>query len=226
MKKTLIALSLLALSATSLSANAALQKGDFLVRAGAVTVDPDDSSSDITGDLGNIGGEASVNSDTQLGLNFAYMFADHWGVELLAATPFSHDVSLGGSPAGDPTLNGGLGSIKHLPPTLSVVWYPMNTESKFQPYIGAGINYTFFFDEDVDGSAKQKGFSNLDLDDSWGLAGQVGMDYFITDNITINAQVRYIDIDTDASVDYLGNKLKVDVDVDPWVYMVGIGYKF
>ena len=145
----------------------------------------------------------------------------------MAATPFSHDVKLGGSPAGLDSLNGGLGNVKHLPPTLSVLYYPMDTQSKFQPYVGVGVNYTMFFDESVDGSAEAKGFSNLDLDNSWGWAGQVGMDYFITDNITLNAQVRYIDIDTEANVELDGvGKLKVDVDIDPWVYMVGIGYKF
>lgn len=221
MKKTLIAVSLISLGLTSISANAALQKGDFLVRAGAVIVTPDDSSSTIDSADGPVTSTSGVKVDnnTQLGLNFAYMFADHWGVELLAATPFSHDVSIKGIDG----LNGKLGDVKHLPPTLSLVYYPMNTESKFQPYVGVGVNYTFFFDEDT----TKDGFSNLDLDDSWGVAGQVGMDYFITDNITLNAQVRYIDIDTDATVDLDGvGKLNVGVDVDPWVYMVGIGYKF
>lgn len=227
MKRSLIVLSLIAAGFTSVPANAALQQGDFLVRAGAVLVAPDESNSGIKASGTDLGGDVSVDNNTQLGLNFAYMVADHWALELLAATPFSHDVKLGGSPAGLDSLNGGLGNVKHLPPTLSVLYYPMDTQSKFQPYVGVGVNYTMFFDESVDGSAKAKGFSNLDLDNSWGWAGQVGMDYFITDNITLNAQVRYIDIDTEANVDLDGvGKLKVDVDIDPWVYMVGIGYKF
>ena len=97
----------------------------------------------------------------------------------------------------------------------------------FQPYVGLGINYTIFFDEDLSSRQKDNGFSNLELDDSWGLAYQLGMDYMLTDNLLLNAQVRYIDIDTTATVDHnaLG-KVKVDVDVDPFVYMVGLGYKF
>lgn len=228
MKKSLLTISLFTLGLTvSVSANAALEKGDFLIRAGAVMVAPDKSSSSIKAGSADLGGNVSVDNNTQLGLNFAYMVTDHWAVELLAATPFSHDVSLGGSPAGLDSLNGGLGNIKHLPPTLSVLYYPMATSSKFQPYAGIGINYTMFFDESIDNSAQAKGFSNLNLENSWGLAGQIGMDYFITDNITLNAQVRYIDIDTKATVDLSGvGALDVDVDIDPWVYMVGIGYKF
>ncbi len=64
------------------------------------------------------------------------------------------------------------------------------------------------------------------MKDSWGLAAQVGMDYMLTDNIMLNAQVRYIDIDTTGTTYSGDTKIKVDVDVDPFVYMVGLGYKF
>lgn len=64
------------------------------------------------------------------------------------------------------------------------------------------------------------------MKDSWGLAYQVGADYMLTDNIMLNAQVRYIDIDTTGTTHLGATKVKVDVDVDPFVYMVGLGYKF
>lgn len=90
-----------------------------------------------------------------------------------------------------------------------------------------GINYTVFFDEEVTSSAKTKGFQNLSLDSSWGLAYQVGADFMLSDNLMINAQVRYIDIDTTGKTTLAGvGRLNVDVDVDPMVYMVGLGYKF
>ena len=93
-------------------------------------------------------------------------------------------------------LNGKLGSLKHLPPTLSAVYYPLDKSSAFQPYVGVGINYTWFFDTELSSEAEAKGFRGLDMKDSWGLAGQVGMDYMLTDSLMLNAQVRYIDIDT------------------------------
>ncbi|WP_193075524.1 OmpW family outer membrane protein [Pseudomonas sp. FME51] len=200
------------------------QAGDIIVRAGAITVDPREDSSGIKHNtLGNLGGKATLDSDTQLGLNFAYMLTDQVGIELLAATPFSHDVGLKGLGGG---LDGKLGDIKHLPPTLSVVYYPLNNQSAFQPYVGAGINYTTFFDEGLSGERKQQGFSGLELDDSWGLALQVGADYMLDDRWMVNAQVRYIDIDTTGKTSLAGERVKVDVDVDPFVYMVGLGYKF
>lgn len=203
------------------------QAGDIIVRAGAVTVDPREDSSGVKLGGADLGGKATLDSDTQLGLNFAYMLTDKVGIELLAATPFSHDVGIAGSPAGSDELNGKLASIKHLPPTLSVVYYPLNNGSAFKPYVGAGVNFTWFFDEDVSGSAEAKGFDGLTLENSWGLAAQIGADYMLSDNWMVNAQVRYIDIDTTGKTNLEDvGRLKVDVDVDPWVYMVGLGYKF
>jgi outer membrane protein len=209
------------------------EAGDILLRAGAITVNPKADSSDVKVDQGplagtNLGGKATMSSDTQLGLNFAYMLNSHWGIELLAATPFEHDVKLKGTVLG--AANGKLGSLKHLPPTLSVVYYPLDGKSAFQPYVGAGINYTWIYDEHVGSEASANGFSNFKADNSWGMAFQVGADYMITDNIMLNAQVRYIDIDTTATVENnavaQGTRAKVDVDVDPFIYMVGLGYKF
>jgi len=204
------------------------QAGDFIVRAGAATVSPNEDSGELKLDGAKLSGtKATLDSDTQLGLAFAYMVTDHIGIELLAATPFQHEVSVKGLPAG---LDGKLADIKHLPPTLSVQYYPMDAGSKFQPYAGIGINYTLFFDEELTGERKGQGFSNMKLKNSVGLAGQLGLDYMLTDNLLFNASVWYVDINTEASIDGptgLGaSKTKVDVDIDPWVYMVGLGYKF
>ncbi|MDY7219306.1 OmpW family outer membrane protein [Denitrificimonas sp. JX-1] len=230
MRKTLFATSLLALAVAAPSVQAH-QAGDIIVRAGAVTVQTHESTSSVKGDRGalagdNLGGKASVNNDTQLGLNFAYMITDQWAVELLAATPFSHDVKIKGTGL----VDGKLGSFKHLPPTLSAVYYPLKNNSAFKPYVGAGINYTWFFDESISGSAKNNGardFTSLNINNSWGWAAQVGADYMLTDNIMLNGQIRYIDIDTTAYASHktLG-RAKVNVDVKPWVYMLGLGYKF
>ncbi|MCJ8168450.1 OmpW/AlkL family protein [Atopomonas sediminilitoris] len=226
MRTTLLAVSALTLAIAAPFA-AAYQAGDIIVRAGAITVDPNESSSDISVGGSNLNGEkANLDSDTQLGLNFAYMVTDNVGIELLAATPFEHNVGVKGSTVNSLVPSGDLGSIKQLPPTLSALYYPLDNNSAFQPYVGLGINYTVFFDESLSSEARAASFSNLELENSWGLAAQVGMDYMLTDNVMLNAQVRYIDIETEATADTALGKVKVDVDVDPWVYMVGLGYKF
>jgi outer membrane protein len=220
MRKSLLSVSLLALAIASPAAFAH-QEGDIIVRAGAITVAPNEDSGAIhAGGAALAGTKATLDSDTQLGLNFAYMLTNNVAIELLAATPFTHNVGTKG-------LDGlKLGEVKQLPPTLSALYYPMESSSVFQPYVGLGINYTWFFDDKLSNEAEAAGFRGLDMKDSWGVSGQVGMDYMLSDNLMINGQVRYIDIDTTGTT-YAGDtKVKVNVDVDPWVYMVGLGYKF
>ena len=130
MHKPLLSASLFALALAAPLAYAH-DAGDIIVRAGAITVNPKADSSSVKVDQGplagaDLGGKATMSSDTQLGLNFAYMLNSHWGIELLAASPFEHDVKLKGTALG--AANGKLGSLKHLPPTLSVVYYPLDAE--------------------------------------------------------------------------------------------------
>lgn len=228
MRTTLFATSLLALAIAAPSVQAH-QAGDIIVRAGAITVQTKENTSSIKLDRpasADLGGKATLGNDTQLGLNFAYMLTDHFGVELLAASPFKHDVAIKGTAGG--IADGKLGSLKHLPPTLSAVFYPLDSKSAFQPYVGAGVTYTWFFDEKVGSSATAAGFDNFRVNNTWGWAAQVGADYMLTDNIMLNGQIRYIDIDTTAYVNNnaLGVRAKVNVEVEPLVYMVGLGYKF
>jgi len=227
MNTLLLSASLLALALCPLVANAH-QAGDIIVRAGAATTAPNEDSGNLKLDGAKVAGtKATLDSDTQLGLTFAYMLTDHVGLELLAATPFQHTVAVKGLGAG---LDGKLADIKQLPPTLSLQYYPMESASRFQPYVGLGVNYTWFYDEELSSTRKNEGFSNLNLKNSWGWAGQVGMDYMLTDRMMVNASVWYVDIDTEATMNGPSalsvGRTKVSVDVDPWVYMVGIGYKF
>ena len=200
----------------------AYEEGDFVVRAGLTHVAPKSNGSShiIIGDPTDL--SVSVDSDTQLGLNLVYFLSPQIGVELLAATPFTHDIDLQGAGDGD----GPLGETTHLPPTLSAVYYFTNPQSTFQPYVGLGINYTVFFDEDFTSERKTAGFSDLSLDSSWGIAAQLGADIQLDDKWHINASVRYLDIGTTASFNVGDAAGSVDVDIDPWVYTLAAGYAF
>ncbi len=209
--------------AALLSGNAmAHQAGDWIVRAGVTNVAPNDDSGDVFAGGSSLGGGVAVDSNAQLGLNFAYMVNDNWAIELLAATPFSHDLDLYGI-AG---LSGPLGETKHLPPTLSANYYFGQPDAQFQPYVGVGLNYTIFFSEDFTAANQAAGFSDLDLDASFGVAAQVGFDYKLEGNWHLNGSVRYIDISTDATFDVGGAAGAVTVDIDPTVYTLSLGYTF
>jgi outer membrane protein len=170
-----------------------------------------------------------VDDDTQFGITGTYMLTDIWALELLAATPFEHDINLEDAPVQ-------AGSTKHLPPTLTFMWYPRGNKPGFQPFVGVGFNYTYFWDEEVDGELEQALgdlvgdgtpiAADLDLDDSWGFAARAGFDYLINDHWGVNAGVWWIDIDTEAEITVPGAKVDFDVEIDPWVYMLGVSYKF
>lgn len=220
-----------AIAALSLSGVAvAHEAGDVILRVGPIYASPDVSSSKIKVDgLGKMpGSSADVKSDTQLGLTATYMVMPHFGIELLAATPFTHDVKI----KGGPVLNsigvndGKFGEVSQLPPTLSAQFFFLNPKSKFQPYVGLGLTYTMFFSEKLTRQRKNQGFSSFKLDDSIGVSGQLGMDYAITDRLQLNAAIWRLGISTEAKAKVGGTPVNIDVDVDPWVYFLGVGYKF
>lgn len=190
------------------------QAGDFFMRAGTATVRPNASSDSVLGM-----GEFSVDNNTQLGLTFDYMVTDNVGVELLAATPFRHRVGLG------PT--GTLATVHQLPPTLMAQWYFGDATSKVRPYVGAGINYTMFFKTDFNDTGKDAGLSNLSVKNSWGAAGQAGLDYMIDKNWMLNMSVWYINIDAKVKFDAGdAGRQSIDTKINPWVFMFGAGYTF
>jgi len=245
-KQTAISLAIAALVLSSNSA-VAYEEGDIIVRGGAAKVSPDATSTMINIDapgLGNTGIDGvGVDSDTQLGLSVTYMLSNTIGVEVLAATPFEHNIDLA-------ALGTDIASTKHLPPTVTLNYHFLDSGSKFQPYVGMGLNYTKFFEEKVtpalDNAATFETLAaaaagapvgitsvsdtKIDLDDSMGIAVHAGFDYALTENIGLNASYYWVDINTTAEITTNSNagpvKATVDVDIDPSVYMLGVSYKF
>ncbi|QBM18716.1 outer membrane protein W [Marinobacter sp. JH2] len=192
----------------------AFEAGDFIVRAGAIHAAPDDSSDQVLLSGGAAtGSEVAVDANTQLGIRGTYMFTKNVGLGLLAATPFKHNISGKGG-----ALEGAdIGETKHLPPTITLQYYPMNSTESVQPYVGVGVNYTTFFEE-------KSALGDLELDDSVGVAAEVGVDYMLNEQFGLNAAIWWADIDTEAEIKGVTEKL--DVEIDPMIYMVGFTYKF
>lgn len=175
----------------------AQNQGDWTVGVGVGYLDP-------KSDNGSLAGlDADVDSDTRPIFTAEYFVRDNLGIELLAATPFSHEVTLGGS------LDAG--TVKHLPPTLSLN-YHFPTNSVWKPYVGTGINYTIFFDE-------KSALGDLELDNSVGLALQAGLDYMVTEKGAVRLNVRWFDIDSDVTLN--GADIGT-AEIDPW--LVGVSY--
>lgn len=190
------------------------QAGDFFMRAGSATVRPTGGSDNVMGL-----GEFNVDNNTQLGLTFTYMATDNIGIELLGATPFRHHVGL--------QATGNLATVHQLPPTLMAQWYFMGDTSKWQPYAGIGVNYTMFYNTDFNDTGRAAGLSNLNVKNSWGVAGQLGLDYQLTPDWMLNASVWYMNIDTKVSFDSTtqGHQ-SIDTHINPFVFFFGAGYRF
>ncbi|RKT30431.1 outer membrane protein [Roseovarius halotolerans] len=198
--KTLTALTLATALAGAAAPALAQEKGSMTLGIGVAGVLPDGSSNTAAGSI-------SVGDNVRPTLTFEYFLADNIGVEVLAAWPFEHDIKLAGV--------GTVGKTKHLPPTISVQYHFTN-KSSLTPFVGIGINYTTFWDDK--GTGVLAGVP-IGLDDSWGLALHAGVDYALSEKSALRADVRWINIETDATV---GGAPIGKVKIDPWV--VGMSY--
>jgi outer membrane protein len=194
---------------------AAYEAGDFIFRLGPAGVFPSGESDELDAIPG-----AKVEADDawSLGITATYMFTDRIGLGILGAWPFEHDIEGKGSISNLDTV----AETKHLPPTVTLQWH-IPTGSNFHPYIGAGVNYTYFFDEDTKGALKS---ADIDIDNSFGLAGEAGVDISFQNDWLVSAQVWYIGIEPEAKIKGAGLNEKIDVEIDPWVFMAGIGKRF
>jgi len=200
----------------------AYEAGDFIARVGPAGVFPTGESDDLDAVPG---GKVEADDAWSLGLSFAYMFTDNIGLGVLGAYPFDHDIKPKGNLKAV-TGSDAVGETKQLPPTVTLQWH-FPTGTSFHPYLGAGINYTYFFDEDTKGALGDTGAS-LDIDNSWGWAGEAGVDYLFPSDWMVSAQLWYIGIKPDAEVKggTLGLNEDLQVEINPWVFMASFGKKF
>lgn len=176
--------------------------GDFMIRARALGVLPSEDGRVSNGD------SVRIDNSYVPELDVTYFFTPNISAELIAAVA-PHDVTTSsGIDAGNAWL---------LPPTLTLQYHFTRLDG-VKPYVGAGVNYTHFFNED--GGA----LNAVKYDDSFGAALQAGVDIPIQDNWYANIDVKKVFINTTAKFSPSG--VRADVDIDPWLIGVGVGYKF
>lgn len=203
----------------TLASTASAAPGDWIVRARAIMVDPQDDAGGVQPTFP--GGSVEVDSDVVPELDFTYFVANKWALELILATT-KHNID----GAGDLEALGKVGDTMVLPPTLTLQ-YHFQPEAKWRPYVGVGVNYTLFYDEDSSSALNDAiGDTSISLDDSFGFAVQAGMDIDINENWFVNADVKWINIETEAELNTGGLINTVDVDINPIVAGIGIGRRF
>ena len=205
LKKTLQLIAPCLLLAAVAAPASAFEAGTVLVKVGAHAVDPKSDSGSLAGGAF----EAAIDSSLKPSLQVEYFLNPNIGIELLAAVPFSHEVKLNGAKAA---------SFNQLPPTLSLQYH--FGDQRIKPFIGAGINWLWSYDEKSFGPLAG---TEVGVDNSWGIAFHGGIDYELNNGWYVGADLRWIDIDADVSV----NGAQVgQVNVDPLVYGAYIGWKF
>ena len=234
MNKTILVLAVAAAVFAPTLAQA--EAGDWVVRLRAVNVAPNEDSrlgKTVNNLLGapvmSSGAELAVSDKVIPELDISYYFTKNIAAELILAVGTRHNVSIKGDSAGV-IGNQGLGSVNLLPPTLTAQWH-FNPDQTFDPYVGAGINYTIMLDKNLKGSSGAIAGNKIKIEsDSWGPALQAGFDINLKDGWLINADVKYVWLDTDVELKgaATGNAWrKIDsLDINPWVLGIGIGKKF
>ena len=189
----------LALAALTAPGVAAAQNSPWMIGVRAIGIYPDDSST-----IPGIGVDSAWTAE----LDFTYFFNKNIAVEVIAATA-KHEVTLNGT---------SLGKVGVLPPTITLQ-YHFTDLGVWKPYIGAGLNYTYFYDTELANNTLEIGSS------SWGGALQAGFDYMLDRQWSLNLDVKYIWMDTEVKTIGSGTKIG-EVDINPWVIGIGARYRF
>ena len=203
---------ILAVAALALATSPALAQsaGSWTFGIGAHQVAPKSDNGTLTATpLGDL--RMEVGNNARPTITAEYFIRDNLGLEVLAALPFQHDIAVAGV--------GKVGSTKHLPPTVSLQYH--FGQGKVKPFVGLGVNYTRFFSTKTEGPIAG---ADLELSDSWGLAGHVGLDVQIGEKSAIRIDYRKIDIDTKAKLNGANLGTRNQVNIDPSVY--GVAYVF
>jgi outer membrane protein len=192
-----------ALSATSPLMAQQAAEGNWLVRARAVSINFDNGQSNSVKTLDVKADDVWIPE-----VDISYFFTRNIAAELVLTWPQDVDIHAGSSR---------IGTVQALPPSL-LLQYHFTDLGAFKPYVGAGVNYTYFF--------KRDNFNTLNASidrDSWGLVGQLGFDYVIDQNWSLNVDAKYVQMSTDV---YSGSTNVGKLDLNPVTWGVGIGYRF
>ena len=227
MKKIILAfmaVSFLTLNAQAQEQNSTQDFKKWQARIRGIAVIPYESAK-----IGIIGGDVSLSNTFVPELDFTYFFTKHFAAELILGTT-KHDVSTVGSDisaiGGPNNVNIDLGNVCLLPPTLTLQYHFTPFEEKvFKPYVGAGVNYTIFYNVEDGNTVKNVSYKN-----NVGYAFQVGFDLMLNDTFFINVDAKKLFLKTDVTVDAsnlaAGLSIPADVTINPLILGMGLGMKF
>lgn len=186
----------------------------WMIRVRAIGVLPNgDSKASVGG--GAFAEGLKISNSAMPEIDITYFFTKNIAVEAICCvTP--HTIKGSKALAGV----GEIGEALVFPPTI-MLQYHFTDFGAFKPYVGIGVNWTHYFKTDATAP-----FNSLKIDDSFGVAAQIGFDYMINRNWGVNFDVKRIMMRPDATVRLGAVPISAKVRIDPWVVGVGVVYRF
>ena len=194
-------LSIPSLLGTLLAASATLaQAGGLDLSFGLVSVRPDIESPVVGADAGN---------ETKPILNLTYYIGDHLALNTAAGIT-RHTFTAGGATLGKASMA----------PFHLMLQYHFMPKSAFNPYVGAGLHHTVFFDKNGPVFDGLRGFPA----DTGGVL-QIGFDYALNKDYFINFDAKKFYLKTD--VIPAGASAKIEtITLDPLLVGLAVGRHF
>jgi outer membrane protein len=217
--KTMLKVGVAAAGVLMMGAPALAEQGDVLIRLRAITVQPQEKVGPVLPSFPTSSGR--ITNAYAPEIDFTYMLTNHLGIEVIAATT-KHCVDGGGSLA----AVGRLACTWVLPPTVTLQ-YHFVPEGKVHPYVGAGVNWTLFYNEKASTELVNAiGATDVNLSSSWGYALQAGIDFDISEKMFLNLDVKYVDMDTNARLTTGAAVNNLRANINPLIVGVGVGWRF
>jgi outer membrane protein len=199
--------------ATALAGNALAQANT--VKAGLIYYQTHAQTTGITGVGVPPGADAEVGNATTVLLTYERELAPNIGIELVLGWP----PKIKASGAGTVPFLGEVLTAKNIAPTLLVNYHFGDRSAQWRPYVGLGVNYTYFAD------AKTPYGWDVNLSSSWGVAAQAGIDYAIDKQWGLFASIAKVQVKSDL-VAVGAAVLQTTIDFRPVTYAAGVSYKF
>jgi outer membrane protein len=186
-------------------------KGLFMVNVRVTDVLPNDGQHILTAAGADTGLTTKITDSLVPTLGFTYFVTDNIAVDLIAGTS-THSIDAEG-PKTDVVVH----RTWVLPPTLSLQYHFL-PKSRFSPYLGAGVNYMWFYDgHDLNGFT-------VKVPSGFGASLEAGGDLAVSQHASINVDLKKIFFSANANIN--NGAFHSHVNLDPWVPSVGVGWKF
>jgi outer membrane protein len=179
------------------------------------------------------GSGAHASSTDTVGITTEYYVTDNIGVAMLVGLPLTVNL------IGDGTLQkyGNLGSTRPMPPAIELRYHLFSAESKFRPFIGLGVNYTWFTQvrttnsQFVQDSFGPGGSAHATLSSSWNPVFEIGANYAITKHWSVGTSLNYMPVKTDLTLNgqtATGTQIvsRSTLRLDPLSVYLNVAYTF